>query len=78
MSEPSDYAATPATQRILPEVLEMSESQLNLRIEAAKDEQRLKRKRQYLDALMKGEETNINPLEFEEPALPKTVTEPPA
>ncbi len=45
----------------------LTETQLDERIKALRADARLKRKRDYLTAIQRGEATNLNPFEFDDP-----------
>jgi hypothetical protein len=52
------------------EVMQMDEAELDRRIAAARTEQRMQKKRSYLDSIRRGEEPDINPIEFDDPIAP--------
>jgi hypothetical protein len=60
-------AVTAEPENIALDIMNMDEEQLNQSIATARVQHRLRRKRQYLDAILKGENPNIDPLEFDEP-----------
>jgi hypothetical protein len=56
-----------ATQQVPDEIVVMTEEELNEGIAVAKRGQRMKRKREYLAAVTRGEESTLNPYKFDDP-----------
>lgn len=68
---------TPRTDEIHSDgLLAMSEEELNAQITHARTEARLKRKRDYIAAIQRGETTDIDPYEFDEPENRRTPAAP--